>query len=210
MINYKKTLIFSLLISFLISYQAYAFGEIASEIAKDAGEIAEDIGKKVGVGATASEIDKDAELALSQLLKSSPAAEKLDKTAKGILIFPKILKAGLGVGGEHGEGALHENGKTVAYYDIVAGSYGFQIGAQSFGYALFFMDDKGLKHLIDSHEGWQVGVGPSLVMVDKGMAKTITNTTVTESVYVFSFSQKGLMAGAGLQGSKISKIHPEK
>jgi lipid-binding SYLF domain-containing protein len=84
-----------------------------------------------------------------------------------------------------------------------------QLGAQSYGYAMFFMDDKSLEYL-DKNQGWEVGTGPSFVLVDKGMAKTTTNTTLTSSVYVFTFSQKGLMAGSGFQGSKISRITPER
>ena len=210
MIDCKKTLFFTLLMSVSLSHQAFAIGEAISEFASDVGDITKDIGKSVGVGATATEIDRDADIALNKLFKSSPAAVKLSKTAKAILVYPKIIKAGLGIGGHHGKGALRKKGKTVAYYDTVAGSYGLQIGAQSFGYAMFFMDDKGLKYLIDNNDGWEVGVGPSLVFVDEGMAKTLNNTTATESVYVFTFNQHGLMAGAGIQGSKITKINPDK
>ncbi|MBW1635104.1 MAG: hypothetical protein JRJ68_02400 [Deltaproteobacteria bacterium] len=78
------------------------------------------------------------------------------------------------------------------------------------GAGKFFMDDTGLDNLLNNNEGWEVGVGPSIVLVDEGMAKTMNNTTITESVYVFTFSQQGLMAGAGIQGSKISKISPKK
>ncbi|MCK5515943.1 MAG: lipid-binding SYLF domain-containing protein [Desulfobulbaceae bacterium] len=136
-------------------------------------------------------------------------AKDAAKTAKAILVYPRILKAGLGIGGQHGDGALRQKGKTVAYYNIVAGSYGLQIGAQTFGYAIFFMDDTGLDNLLNNNEGWEVGVGPSIVLVDEGMAKTMNDTTISESVYVFTFSQQGLMAGAGIQGSKISKINPK-
>lgn len=210
MINYKKTLLFALLMTVFLSHQAYAIGEAISEIASDAGDIAEDIGKSVGIGITATEIDQDADMAINKLFKSSPAAVELSKNAKAILIFPKIIKAGLGVGGHHGKGVLRKKEKSIAYYNTIAGSYGLQIGAQTFGYAMFFMDDKGLNHLINHNEGWEVGVGPSLVIVDEGVAKTLNNTTATESVYVFTFNQHGLMAGAGIQGSKITKINPDK
>ena len=210
MINYKKTLLFTLLMTVFLSHQAYAIGEAISEIASDAGDIAEDIGKSVGIGITATEIDQDADMAINKLFKSSPAAVELSKNAKAILIFPKIIKAGLGVGGHHGKGVLRKKEKSIAYYNTIAGSYGLQIGAQTFGYAMFFMDDKGLNHLINNNEGWEVGVGPSLVIVDEGVAKTLNNTTATESVYVFTFNQHGLMAGAGIQGSKITKINPDK
>jgi len=187
---------------FSLSSQAFSFGEAITELADKAG-------KSMGIGVTATEIDRDASKALNALLKSSPAAAKLAKSAKAILIYPKILKAGMGFGGQHGEGALRKQGKSVAYYSTVAASYGLQLGAQSFGFAMFFMNDKALKYL-NSSEGWEVGVGPSIVMVDEGMAKTMTSTTTTEDVYVFTFNQSGLMAGAGIQGSKITQIHPKK
>ena len=99
-------------------------------------------------------------------------------------------------------------GKTIGYYNTVAASYGFQAGAQSFGYALFFMTDDALEYLANS-EGWEIGVGPSVVVVDEGMAKSLTTTTAKDGVYAFFFGQEGLMAGLGIQGSKISRITPE-
>ena len=210
MIATKKVLFLSIFLCFSLSHQVFALGEALSQMASDAGDFAKDVGKDVGIGTSAAKIDREADIAWDTLLKTSPAAVSLAKTAKAVLIYPKILKAGLGIGGQHGEGALREHGKTVGYYNTIAGSYGLQIGAQSFGYVMFFMDDKGLQYLLNNNSGWEVGVGPSIVLVDEGMAKTLNNTTVNESVYVFTFSQKGLMAGAGIQGSKITKIHPDK
>ncbi|MCW8932702.1 MAG: lipid-binding SYLF domain-containing protein [Gammaproteobacteria bacterium] len=211
MINCNKMVLLILFMSVSVPHQAIALGEGISKLASDAGDLAKDIGNnigdRVGIGATAAEIDHDTDIALKKLFKDSSAAVKLSKSARAILVYPKIIKAGLGVGGHHGKGALRKDNKTVAYYNTVAGSYGLQIGAQSFGYAMFFMDDKGLDYLIDNNKGWEVGVGPSLVFVDEGVAKTINNTTVNESVYVFTFNQHGLMAGAGIQGSKITKIN---
>jgi lipid-binding SYLF domain-containing protein len=89
----------------------------------------------------------------------------------------------------------------------VAASYGLQAGVQAFGYALFLMNDKALEYL-DKSDGWEIGVGPSIVIVDQGKAKTMTSTTLRDDVYAFIFSQKGLMAGAGIQGSKITKTSP--
>jgi lipid-binding SYLF domain-containing protein len=100
-------------------------------------------------------------------------------------------------------------GKTVGYYNTVAASYGLQAGTQSFGYALFFMTDKGLEFL-ESSDGWEVGVGPSIVVMDQGRAKSFSTMTAKDDIYAFFFSQEELMAGLGLQGSKISKINPEK
>ena len=88
----------------------------------------------------------------------------------------------------------------------MAASYGLQVGVQKFGYALFLMNDKALTYL-DKSDGWEIGVGPSIV-VDQGKAKTMTSTTLRDDVYAFIFSQKGLMAGLGIQGSKITKTSP--
>jgi lipid-binding SYLF domain-containing protein len=153
-------------------------------------------------------IDKKVELALQTLAEHSPAARELATIAKGVLVFPDIIKGGLIVGGQYGEGALVINKKIVGYYNTVAASYGLQIGAQSFGFAMFFMTDSALQYLNKS-SGWEVGVGPSVVMVDQGISKSLTTSTAKEDIYTFSFSQQGLMAGLGLQGSKITKIHPK-
>ena len=158
---------------------------------------------------TAKELDRKVDAALKTLYSGSPAAKNLGKIAKGILVFPRIVKGGLVVGGQYGEGALRKNGKTAGYYRTVAASYGLQLGVQAFGYALFFIDESALDYL-DKSDGWEVGVGPSIVLVDQGMAKSLTTTTAKEDVYAFFFDQKGLMAGLGLQGSKITRIQPEK
>jgi lipid-binding SYLF domain-containing protein len=157
------------------------------------------------VADSAAEMDRDAAAALQALYAGTPRAKELGAKAKGILVFPTIIKAGFIVGGQYGEGALRKGGKTVGYYNTVAASYGLQAGAQSFGYALFFMTDSGLKYL-DKSGGWEIGTGPSVVIVDEGMARALTTTTAQDDVYAFFFSQKGLMAGLGLQGSKISRI----
>jgi len=203
-----RTILITLLILSVAPFQAFAIRESLTGAVSSVGKLAKDAGKTVGIGVAATEIDKDVTIALDTLLKNSDAAAKLAKTAKAILVYPRILKAGFGIGGQHGNGALRQEGKTVAYYNIVAGSYGLQIGAQAFGYAMFFMDDTGLDYLLSNNAGWEVGVGPSIVIVDEGLAKTMNNTTISESVYVFTFSQAGLMAGAGIQGSKISRINP--
>jgi lipid-binding SYLF domain-containing protein len=158
--------------------------------------------------ASASEIDRDADAALAKLYQEIPAARDLAREAKGVLVFPSVVKGGLIVGGQYGDGALRKEGKTVGYYNTAALSYGLQAGAQTFGYVLFFMTDSALRYL-DKSEGWEIGVGPSVVVLDEGLAKTVTSTTVREDVYAFIFGQKGLMAGVGLQGSKITRISPE-
>jgi lipid-binding SYLF domain-containing protein len=157
-------------------------------------------------GSTSSaQIDRDVHSALTNLYETTPAAKNLAKRARGILVFPNVLKAGFIGGAQYGDGAMLKNGRIFGYYNLVAGSYGLQAGVQSFSYALFFMNDAALSHL-DRSEGFEVGVGPSIVILDAGMAKTVTNTTVLEDVYAFVYGQKGLMAGLGLQGSKITRL----
>ena len=157
------------------------------------------------VAASRQELNRDAAKALQSLTAKNSAARLLNQKARAVLVFPNILKAGFMFGGQLGEGVLLKGGKPVAYYNSVAASYGLQAGAQVFGYALFFMNDAALKYL-DSSGGFEIGVGPSIVVVDAGIGKSITSTTVTQDVYAFIFDQKGLMGGLGIQGSKITKI----
>ena len=156
-------------------------------------------------GASAQAIDRDVDAALATLYKKNDAARLLRDKAKGILVFPHMLKAGFMFGGQIGEGALRRNGRTSGYYNSVAASYGFQAGAQRFGYALFFMNDSAIEYL-DKSGGFEIGVGPSIVLVDEGVGKSMTSTTLTQDVYAFIFDQTGLMAGMGIQGSKITRI----
>jgi lipid-binding SYLF domain-containing protein len=151
------------------------------------------------------ELDREGPQALKSLYASNSAAKLLGQKAKAVLVFPNMLKAGFLFGGQIGEGVLLKGGRPTAYYNSVAASYGLQAGAQKFGYALFFMNQEALGYL-DSSGGWEVGVGPSIVVVDEGVAKSITSTTITQDVYAFIFDQKGLMGGLGVQGSKITKI----
>ncbi|MFO7707860.1 MAG: YSC84-related protein [Desulfobacterales bacterium] len=155
--------------------------------------------------ASAAEIDRDARKALGDLYASSPAAKALGEKAIGILVFPGIVKGGFIVGGQYGEGALIKDGDAVAFYNSIAASYGLQAGLQKFGYALFFMTDSAL-NWIDKSDGWEIGVGPSIVVVDVGAAAAMTSTTLQSDIYAFFFDQKGLMAGIGLQGTKITKL----
>jgi lipid-binding SYLF domain-containing protein len=156
-----------------------------------------------------AEIDKKVDEATTTLYAGSDTAKKLSTVAKGILVFPSVKKAGFIVGGQFGEGALREGGKTVGYYKTTAASFGLQAGGQKFGYAMFFMTDGALQYL-KSSSGWEVGVGPSVVVVDEGVARSLSTTTAKSDIYVFFFNQKGLMAGLGIQGSKISQFQPDK
>ena len=159
------------------------------------------------VAADAAKISREAHAALNTLYEKKLIPNVLGEKAKAILVFPSILKAGLIIGGQGGNGALLVDGKTVGYYNIAAASYGLQAGVQEFGYAMLLMTDSARAYL-DKSEGWEVGVGPSIVVMDAGAGKSLTTTTAKDDVYAFIFSQKGLMAGIGIQGSKITKINP--
>ncbi len=162
------------------------------------------------IAGTAAEIDSDVDKALASLYGQIPEAKKLGETSKGILVFPKIIKGGLIlVGGQGGDGALRVNGKTDGYYSTVSVSYGLQLGVQWFGYAMFFRTDDAHDYL-DSSDGWEVGTAPSVVLVDKGAASGFSTSSLKDDIYVFFFDQEGLMAGLGLQGTKITKITPDK
>jgi lipid-binding SYLF domain-containing protein len=159
------------------------------------------------LAASAAQIDRDARQALNTLYKNNPGAKALGDKAVATLVFPSIVKGGFIIAGQFGDGALRRNGKTVNYYRSLAASYGFQAGAQAFGYVLFFMDEPSVKYL-DNSDGWEVGTGPSLVVLDTGFGKNLSTTTLQKGVYAFIFDQKGLMGGVGIQGSKITRIHP--
>jgi len=155
--------------------------------------------------ATAAEIDRDVTAALKSLFESTPKAKELAEKAKGVLVFPSIMKAGFMVGGQYGEGALRRGDKTVGYYNTAAASYGLQAGAQIYGYALFFMTESAMQFL-DKSDGWELGSAPNVVVLDQGAAGSLSTSTAQSDMYAFFFSQKGLMGGLGLQGSKITKI----
>ena len=164
---------------------------------------------RLALAASASEINAKVNTALAKLYKTEPGSKTLADKAKGVLVFPDIVKGGFIVAGQYGDGALRKGGKTVAYYRSLAASVGFQAGAESFGYALMFMDDDSLKWL-DKTDGWELGTGPTITVLDMGFSKNISTTTLQKGVYAFIFSQKGLMGGISLEGSKITKIVPDK
>jgi len=155
--------------------------------------------------ATKAELNRDAQAALNALYAKNPGAKAIGKDAVAILVFPSVLKAGLGVGGQYGEGVLFRGGKATAYYNTAGASMGLQAGAQKYGYAMFFLTEETLKSL-DKAEGFEVGVGPSVVVADQGLAKSTTTTTVKNNIYAFIFDQKGGMYALGIQGNKITKI----
>jgi lipid-binding SYLF domain-containing protein len=137
-------------------------------------------GSRPAVAASAAENDRGVDATLQALYEEIPAAQTLGGVAVGILVFPNVVKAGFIIGGQYGEGALRQNGRTVGYYSTLAASYGPQRGAQSFGYALFFMSPEALAYL-DRSGGWELGVGPSIVVLDAGAARPRRATSTPSS-----------------------------
>jgi len=154
---------------------------------------------------TAAEIDQSVSAALRDLYAHNGGAKVLGAKAKAVLVFPDIKKGAFIVGAQWGYGALRKGARSIGYYRTAAASYGLQAGVKKFGYALFFMTDSALAYL-DASGGWAIGTGPSVVVVDQGAARSLTTTNLRSDVYAFVFSQKGLMGGIGLEGSKITKI----
>ncbi|WP_298620522.1 lipid-binding SYLF domain-containing protein [uncultured Zoogloea sp.] len=155
--------------------------------------------------ATSEDLDRDAAQALQTLYKSNPAAEAISKKARAVLVFPKIIKAGLVFGGSYGEGVLTRGTEHLGYYNSVSASWGWQAGAESYGYVVFLMSDKAVKYL-NTSQGWEIGVGPSVVVVNEGMAKNLSSSTLKNDAYAFIFDQQGLMASLSIEGTKITRI----
>jgi lipid-binding SYLF domain-containing protein len=155
-----------------------------------------------------SQLATDSRKALNSLCRQNPAASRLRAKARGILVFPEITKGGLMVGAMAGNGVLIRNDGSIRdFYQTAGASYGLQAGIQKYGYALFLMDSASIAN-INRSSGWEVGTSPSLVIVDEGMSASISTTTIDKGTYAFFFNQRGLMGGLGLQGSKITRIHP--
>jgi lipid-binding SYLF domain-containing protein len=155
--------------------------------------------------ASAAEINRDSRAALNALYSANPTAKMIGQHAKAVLIFPNVVKAGLVVGGSYGKGELIKGNKVAGYYSTASATWGLQAGAQSYGYALFLMNTDALTYLYQS-KGWEIGAGPTVVIVDEGVAKNISTSTLQDDVYAFTFNQQGLMAGITIEGSKITKI----
>ncbi|MFZ0695219.1 MAG: lipid-binding SYLF domain-containing protein [Alphaproteobacteria bacterium] len=155
--------------------------------------------------ATADDLNRDADHALQMLYRTNPLAEDLSKKARAVLIFPNIVKAGLVFGAAYGEGELKQGSKIDSYYNSFTGSWGLQAGAQSYGYAVFLMTNKAVSYIHRSH-GWEIGVGPTVVIVNEGVAKNLSTSTLKDDAYAFIFDQQGLMVGVSIEGTKISRI----
>ena len=154
--------------------------------------------------ASGAEIDPEVDQALADFRKIDGATAFLG-IAKGVLVFPKVYKAGIGIGGEYGEGALRVGGKTVDYYSTAAASIGFQLGAQAKSIVVIFTQDEALNKFRAS-EGWKVGVDGSVALVDIGVGKAVDTTNIKDPVIGFIFGQKGLMYNLTLEGSKFTKL----
>ena len=160
---------------------------------------------QLALAESAVELNKSSKSSLSSLLKNNSDARKLNETAVAVLVFPTIATAGFMIGGQYGEGVLWKKDKAIAYFNTGGGSFGLQVGAQAYGYALFFMKESALDALY-STQGFEIGAGPSVVVLDKGVATSTTSISMQGDIYAFIFNQKGLMAGLGIQGNKITKL----
>lgn len=156
--------------------------------------------------ATRAEIDAEVQAAMVRL-RSMPQAAPLFAQARSVLVFPRIIQGGFIVGGQYGEGAAIQGGRTAGYYSIAGASFGLLAGAQSSGLAMFFMTEDAMQALMAA-EGWEIGTGPSVVVLDRGVQANVTATTLREPVYAITFNQQGLMAALALNGTKISRLEP--
>jgi lipid-binding SYLF domain-containing protein len=155
--------------------------------------------------ATPDDLNRDSEHALQMLERTNPAAAAIAGRARAVLVFPNIVKAGLVFGGAYGEGELRTGSKIDGYYNSATASWGFQAGAQSYGYVVYLMNDRAVSYIHRTH-GWEIGVGPTLVVVDQGVARNISTSTLKNDAYAFIFDQQGLMGGVSIEGTKISRI----
>jgi len=155
--------------------------------------------------ASKEEIDAKVREATGIFYKQTSAGKELAQKAAGMLVFPDVVKAGIGIGGEYGEGALLVDGKTVAYYSTAAASIGFQLGAQVKSQIILFMNPKVLADFRKS-DGWKAGVDGSVALATLGAGGEISTDTIKKPIIGFIFSNKGLMYNLTFEGSKISRI----
>ena len=158
-----------------------------------------------GNAAGAREIDIEVDAAIEKFQNEVGGGEKFLASAKGVLVFPEVVKAGIGIGGEYGEGALRINGDTVDYYSTAAASIGFQLGAQIKTILLVFLEQEALDGFRSS-SGWEVGVDGSVALVTLGAGKDINSINIEDPIVGFVISNKGLMYNLTLEGSKITKL----
>jgi len=157
------------------------------------------------LAASAAKIDSEANKALQVFKEDVNGAQVFLDQSAGFLIFPRVIKVGIGLGAETGEGALRVGGQTIAYYRTTSGSIGFQLGAQAKSIVIAFMTKESLQKFRDS-SGWKVGVDGSVALIDLGAGKTIDSNNIKDPVVGFIFGSKGLMYNLTLEGSKFSKL----
>jgi lipid-binding SYLF domain-containing protein len=155
--------------------------------------------------ASQADITASSSQALNKLVRDNPAAAAISQQSRAVLVFPEMVKGGLVVGGAYGEGELRKGGRTTGYYTSFTGSWGLQAGAQSYGYAVFLMNDSAIQYLEES-DGWEIGVGPTVVVVNAGVAENLSSSTLQDDAYAFIFDQRGLMAGVSIEGTKVTKV----
>jgi len=155
--------------------------------------------------ATAQDLKQDASAALQALYKSYPEVQTLSNNAHAVLVFPKVIKAGLALGGSYGEGVMTKSGHFCGYYNSVSASWGWQAGTESCGYVIFLMNDRAVKHL-EQGKGWEFGVGPNVVLVDEGLARNLPVTAMNDDAYAYLFDQQGLVVSPRIEGTKIAPI----
>ncbi|MFV1956665.1 MAG: YSC84-related protein [bacterium] len=159
--------------------------------------------------ATARELEVSVDVALEKFYEEVQGGKEFISKAKGYLLFPRVIKAGLGIGGEHGEGALRIRGKTVDYYSTTSASVGFQLGVQQKSVLVIFMTKSSLKKFRNS-SGWKAGVDGSVALIEVGAGGSIDTANIRAPIVGFVYGQKGLMYNLTLEGSKFTKLNKEK
>jgi lipid-binding SYLF domain-containing protein len=154
---------------------------------------------------SAAEIEAAVNASLQQFKESVGSAEELMAKSEGVLVFPSVIKAGIGIGGEYGEGALRIGGKTADYYSTAAASIGLQLGAQAKTVIILFLQQEALDNFRNS-KGWEAGVDGSVALVKVGAGGSIDTTNIKDPIIGFVIGQKGLMFNVTLEGSKFTKI----
>jgi lipid-binding SYLF domain-containing protein len=157
--------------------------------------------------ASAAAIDADARVTLDRFFTRFPGGRDLANKAEALLIFPSIVKAGLGIGGQYGEGVLHIRGQTSGYYNIIGASVGFQLGVQTRSVIIMFMTPSALAGF-QSRAGFEIGVDGSVALITLGAGGKLNTDNILDPIIGFVFNNKGLMYNLTLEGSKITRINP--
>lgn len=159
-----------------------------------------------GEAASAAALDADGRATMDRFFSSVAGSRDLANKAQGILVFPSVVKAGMGIGGEYGEGVLYIRGKTQAYYNVISASIGFQLGVQARSVIIMFMNEQALASFRRT-KGWKVGVDGSVAIITVGAGGSVDTQRITAPVVGFILDPKGLMYNLTLEGSKISRIN---